>query len=100
MAYFGNAARQLLESLQSVRRTHSDLRKFRVGHKGSCLVTMAATNRQIFMRVSLKISNFIWCVQKIIHFSFVLSICTECGNKVACSREVPSFQKMFCFQEK
>ena len=25
---------------------------------------------------------------KIIHFSFVLSIYTECGNKVACSKDV------------
>ena len=33
MAYFGNASRQLLESLQGVRRTHPDLRKIRVGHK-------------------------------------------------------------------
>ena len=40
---------------------------------------------------------------KIIHFSSVLSIYTECGNKVACSKdcsEVPYFQKIFCFQEK
>ena len=33
MAYFGNASRQLLESLQGVRKTHSDLRKVRVGNK-------------------------------------------------------------------
>ena len=32
MAYF-NASRQLLESLQGVKRTHSDLRKVRVGRK-------------------------------------------------------------------
>ena len=32
MAYFGNASRQLLESLQGVRRTHPDLRRVRVGH--------------------------------------------------------------------
>ena len=59
MAYFGNASRQLLESLQSVRRTDPDLRKFRVGHKGLCLVTMATINRQMFIRISVKISNFI-----------------------------------------
>ena len=46
MAYFGNASRQLLESLQSVIRTDPDLTKFRVGHKGLCLVTMATINRQ------------------------------------------------------
>ena len=33
MAYFENALRQLLESLQSVRRIHPDLGKVRVGHK-------------------------------------------------------------------
>ena len=66
MAYFGNASRQLLESLQSVRRTHPDLRKFRVGHKGLCLVAMATTNRQIFIRISVKISNYVCkCVQKL-----------------------------------
>ena len=33
MAYFENASRQLLESLQGVRRIHPDLRKGRVGNK-------------------------------------------------------------------
>ena len=34
MAYFRSASRQLLESLQGVRRIHPDLRKVRVGNKG------------------------------------------------------------------
>ena len=33
MAYLGNASRQLLESLQGVRRIHPDLRKVRVGSR-------------------------------------------------------------------
>ena len=33
MAYFENASRQPLESLQSVRRTHPNVRKVRVDNK-------------------------------------------------------------------
>ena len=35
-----------------------------------------------------KNQQFYLVCAKIIHFSFVLFICTECGNKVACSRDV------------
>ena len=90
----------MLESLQSVRRARPDLRKCRVGHKGLCLVTSGNIKSVNFYKDFSETSNFIQCVQKIILLSFVLSICTECGNKVACIREVPSFQKMFRFQEK
>ena len=30
---------------------------------------------------------------KIVHFSFVLSIYTECGNKVACSKDVLRYHR-------
>ena len=33
MTYFGNASRQLCESLQGVRKTHPGHGKVRVGHK-------------------------------------------------------------------
>ena len=71
---FGNASTHLLESLQSIRRTNPDLR---VGHNKLCLVTMAATNRQISIRISVKISNFIQCVQKL---SIFLLFCLYAQN--------------------
>ena len=61
MTCFGNASRQLCESLQGVRKTHPGHRKVRVGHK-DCLVTMATTNQKIFIRISVKICNFICSV--------------------------------------
>ena len=61
MTYFGNATRQLCESLQGVRKTHPGYRKVRVAHK-DCLVTMATTNQKIFVRNSVKICNFICSV--------------------------------------
>ena len=49
MVSFGNDSRQLLESLQGVKRAHTDLRKVRVGHM----------DWQIFIRISVKINNLI-----------------------------------------
>ena len=73
MAYVGNASRQL-ESLQGIWRTHPDLKKVRVGHK-DCLVTMATINQQIFIRISVKISNFIQCMQKLSIFRLFCFVC-------------------------
>ena len=45
------------------------------------------TNQQIFIGISVKISNFIWCIQND-PFCFVYTVYTECSNKVACSKDV------------
>ena len=87
MVYFGNASRQLLESLQGIRRTHPGLRKVRVGHK---VYVWLPWQQQIgsFYKDLSENQHFYLMQVKIIHFSFVLFIYTECGNKVACSKDV------------
>ena len=44
-------------------------------------------NQQIFIGISVKISNFIWCIQND-PFCFVYTVYTGCSNKVACSKDV------------
>ena len=90
MACSENASRQLLESLQGVRRTHPDLRKVRVGHKD--YVGYHGNNKSTdFYQDFSENQQFYSVHAKIIHFSFVLSIYTEFGNKVACSKDVLSY---------
>ena len=85
MAYFGNASRQLLESLQGVRRIHQDLRKVRVGNKD---YVWSPWQQQIgrflsgFPRKSAILSRA--CKNCQFFFCFY----TECGNKVAWSKDV------------
>ena len=50
------------------------------------LVTMATVNWQILSGFSE--NQQFYLDAKIIHFSFVLSIYTECGNNVVCSKDV------------
>ena len=71
MAYFGNTSSHLLESLQGVGRTLPDLRKVRVGHR----------DWQIFIRISVKISNFFWC-KKLQKLSIFLLFCINTQNVV------------------
>ena len=52
---------------------------------------MATTIRQIFISISVKINNFIQCMNKLSTFFCFVYIHRMCG-------EVPSFQKVFCFQ--
>ena len=87
MAYFGNASRQLFESFQGVRGTHSDLRKVRVGHKDYVWLPWQQQSADFYWDFSEN-QQFYPVHVKIIHFSFVLSIYTECGNKLACSKDV------------
>ena len=84
MAYFGNASRQLLESLQGVRRIHPDLRK--VGNKD--FVYHGNNKSADFYQDFRESQQFYPEHAKIFHFSFVLSVYTECGNKVAWSKDV------------
>ena len=83
MAYFGNASRQLLESLQCVRRIHPDFRKVRVGDKDFGY----HDNNKDFYQDFSENHQFYIEYAKIVNFSFVLFIYTECGNNVAWSKD-------------
>ena len=91
MSYFGNASRQLLESLQGVRRIHLNLRKLELvtkimfgyygNNKSADFYQDFSENQQFYIKHA-----------KLVHFSFVLSIYTECGNKVAWNKDVLRYQ--------
>ena len=87
MAYFVNASRQLLESFQGVRRTNPDPRKVRVGNKDYVWLPWQQQIGRLFQDFSEN-QQFYLVRAKVVYFSFVLSIYTECGNKVACSKDV------------
>ena len=73
MAYFGNASRQLLESLQGVRRIHQISEKLELvtkimfgyhgNNKSADFYQDFSENQQFYLEHA-----------KIVHFSFVLSI--------------------------
>ena len=88
MAYFGNDSRQLLESLQAVRKIHPDLRKVRISNTKIMFGYHGNNKCSDFYQDFLENQQFYLEHAKIVHFSFVLSIYTECDDKVACSKDV------------
>ena len=82
MAYFGNTSRQLLESLQAVRRTHPDLRKVSIGHK-HCLFGCHGNNKSADFY-----QDFSENQQFYPEHAKLSILYTGCGNKVACSKDV------------
>ena len=79
IAYFGNASRQLLESLQALGNPIQISEKL-VGHKDYVLLPWQQQVSRFFIRISVKISNSIQCMQKLSNFFLVLSIYIECGS--------------------
>ena len=73
MVYFGNASKQLPETLQGVKGTHPDLRKARVGYKDYAWLPWQQQISRFFKDLSEN-QQFYPLHEKITHFSFVLSI--------------------------
>ena len=61
MTYFGNASRQLCESLQGVRKTHPGLRKVRVGHKDYVWLPWQQQIRRFYQDVSENLQFYLQC---------------------------------------
>ena len=89
MAYFGNTSRQLLESLQAVRRTHPDLRRVSIGHK-HCLFGCHGNNKSADFY-----QDFSENQQFYPEHAKLSILYTGCGNKVACRDTIFSENILF-----